>query len=168
MVTKLQILIYKIDMYINFVSDENKNFYVSFWLLLTILLVSLMIVIGGLTRLTDSGLSIVEWRPIMGTIPPITSQAWTEVFNKYKLTPEYQIVNFSMSIEEFKFIFWWEWFHRFLARFIGLIFLIPFIYYSLKKKLTRMQKKAYLCPRLYNAVFILMKMAILISICLSE
>ena len=73
----------------------------------------------------------------MGILPPLTNQAWIDIFENYKLTPEYQIVNFSISLKEFKFIFWWEWFHRFLARFIGFIFIIPFIYYFIKKKLTK-------------------------------
>ena len=107
------------------------------WISLLTLMVLLIIIIGGLTRLTDSGLSMVDWRPLMGIIPPLTNQAWIEVFNNYKLTPEYQIVNSSMLIEEFKFIFWWEWSHRFLARFLGLAFIFPFIYYLLKKKLSK-------------------------------
>ena len=82
-----------------------------------------MIVIGGLTRLTDSGLSMVDWRPIMGTFPPLNTNQWIEVFNQYKQTPEFQIVNKTMKLEDFKYIFWWEWFHRFFARLIGLFFI---------------------------------------------
>ena len=114
----------------------NTKIAILVWVISLTIMALLIIIIGGLTRLTDSGLSMVNWRPLMGVIPPLSLQAWIDVFNDYKLTPEYQIVNSSMSMEEFKFIFWWEWFHRFLARFIGLIFIFPFIYYSFKKKLT--------------------------------
>ena len=107
------------------------------WISLLTLMVLLIIIIGGLTRLTDSGLSMVDWRPLMGIIPPLTNQAWIEVFNNYKLTPEYQIVNSSMLIEEFKFIFWWEWSHRFLARLIGIVFIVPFIFFLIKKTLPK-------------------------------
>ena len=124
-------------MYINFVNEQNKNIYISFWLLLITLLVGLMIVVGGLTRLTDSGLSIVDWKPMMGTIPPLTHLSWVEVFNKYKLSPEFKIVNSSMTLNEFKYIFWWEWFHRFFARFIGIVFILPFLYFWLKNNISK-------------------------------
>ena len=116
--------------------EENKNIYISYWLLLITFLVALAIIIGGLTRLTSSGLSMVDWRPIMGTIPPLTDLAWIEVFNRYKTTPEFQIVNKSMTLYEFKYIFLWEWFHRFFARFIGLVFILPLIYFLIKKSLS--------------------------------
>ena len=78
-------------------------------------MVFLIIIIGGLTRLTDSGLSMVDWRPLLGTIPPLNKSQWIEVFNAYKQTPEFIYVNKNMSLEEFKYIFWWEWFHRFFC-----------------------------------------------------
>ena len=115
--------------------SKNFNFNVLIWLIILTLLVFAIIIIGGLTRLTDSGLSMVNWRPIMGTIPPLTAQNWTEVFNLYKQTPEYIIINKNMSLNEFKYIFWWEWAHRFIARIIGVIFFIPFIFFILKGKL---------------------------------
>ncbi len=115
--------------------SKNFNFNVLIWLIILTLLVFAIIIIGGLTRLTDSGLSMVNWRPIMGTIPPLTAQNWTEVFNLYKQTPEYIIINKNMSLNEFKYIFWWEWAHRFIARIIGVIFFIPFIFFILKGNL---------------------------------
>ncbi|MBS56663.1 MAG: hypothetical protein CMP16_02180 [Rickettsiales bacterium] len=115
--------------------SKNFNFNVLIWLIILTLLVFTIIIIGGLTRLTDSGLSMVNWRPIMGTIPPLTAQNWTEVFNLYKQTPEYIIINKNMSLDEFKYIFWWEWAHRFIARIIGVIFFIPFIFFILKGNL---------------------------------
>tara|TARA_B110000438_G_scaffold303677_2_gene366440 strand:- start:1436 stop:2413 length:978 start_codon:yes stop_codon:yes gene_type:complete len=100
-------------------------------------MVFLMVLIGGLTRLTDSGLSMVHWRPIMGVIPPLNDSDWLQIFNEYKKSPEYQIVNQFMNIQEFKYIYWWEWFHRFFARFIGLVFIIPLLYFLIKKKIKK-------------------------------
>ena len=91
------------------------------WLWLLTALVFAMVVIGGATRLTGSGLSITEWSPIMGAIPPLTDQAWQEAFAKYQAIPQYKILNFSMALDEFKIIFWWEWSHRQLGRTIGLV-----------------------------------------------
>ena len=107
------------------------------WISSLTLMVLLIIIIGGLTRLTDSGLSIVDWRPLMGLLPPFSTSSWTEVFNNYKLTPEFKIVNSNITLEEFKVIFWWEWFHRFFARLIGVIFIIPFIYFFWNKKISK-------------------------------
>ena len=83
-----------------------------------------MIIIGGLTRLTDSGLSITQWQVFSGIIPPLTSESWNNYFNLYKKIPEYKLQNYSMTLDEFKIIFWWEWFHRFLGRLIGLFYII--------------------------------------------
>ena len=105
------------------------------WLLTITSMVLGIIIIGGLTRLTDSGLSMTDWRPLLGIIPPLNSNSWQTVFEMYKLTPEFKIVNKNMSLEEFKFIFWWEWFHRVFARMIGIVFLIPLIYFIIKKQL---------------------------------
>ena len=120
-----------------FTKNHITDLSIIIWIGLLLIMVFLIIVIGGLTRLTDSGLSMVDWRPIMGIFPPITHQSWIEVFNKYKLTPEFKIVNYSISLDEFKYIFWWEWFHRFFARLIGLFFIVPFIYFCIKKKLSK-------------------------------
>ncbi len=122
----------------NFVKTQSKNsIWVSIWLLVLTIMSFLIIVIGGLTRLTESGLSMVDWRPIMGIIPPISDFSWNETFENYKLTPEFKIVNKSMTIDEFKYIFWWEWFHRVFARCIGIVFLIPFIYFLFKKQISK-------------------------------
>ena len=99
------------------------------WLLTITLMVLTIIVIGGLTRLTDSGLSMTDWRPLLGIIPPLNNNSWQTVFEMYKLTPEFKIVNKNMNLEEFKYIFWWEWFHRVFARMIGIVFLLPLIYF---------------------------------------
>ncbi len=110
---------------------------VAIWLLVCCALVFAMVVVGGVTRLTDSGLSIVEWKPILGTIPPFSESDWEEIFEKYHKTPQYKKVNQGMSPDEFKNIFWWEYFHRLLGRVIGLVFLIPFLYFSLRKRIDR-------------------------------
>ena len=119
-------------MYINFMSIQNLNKYISYWLLLITLLVSLMIVVGGLTRLTDSGLSITKWQLFSGFLPPLSNTDWENYFNLYKEIPEFKIQNYSMTMSEFKIIFWWEWGHRFLGRIIGIFFLIPLIYFTIK------------------------------------
>jgi cytochrome c oxidase assembly protein subunit 15 len=100
-----------------------------------------MIMLGGATRLTHSGLSIVEWKPITGIIPPLTESAWLEEFAKYQQSPEYQLVNFGMSLSEFKFIFFMEYAHRLLGRFMGLWFAIPLIYFWMRQKLPTFLKK---------------------------
>ena len=94
--------------------SSKKSIVLSIWLVILTIMTFLIVIIGGLTRLTESGLSMVDWRPIMGAIPPITTADWVKVFNDYKLTPEFQIVNKSMSLSEFKVIFWWECFIAFL------------------------------------------------------
>ena len=94
-----------------------------------------IIIIGGLTRLTDSGLSITEWELIKGILPPLSSKSWETYFEQYKLIPQYKLLNFNMTLDEFKIIFFWEYFHRILARFIGIFFLIPLIYFYFSKKI---------------------------------
>ena len=118
-------------------SYSKSHLGISLWLLTLTLMSFIIIIIGGLTRLTNSGLSIVDWRPILGTIPPLTNLAWIEVFNSYKSTPEFQIVNKSMTLSEFKYIFWWEWFHRFFARCIGIVFIFPLLYFWFKNKISK-------------------------------
>ncbi len=104
----------------------------SVWLILMFSLIALMIVVGGLTRLTDSGLSITRWELFYGTIPPFTETKWLEYFAAYKLIPEFKVQNYDMTMSEFKIIFWWEWGHRFLGRIIGITFFLPLIYFTLK------------------------------------
>ena len=110
---------------------------VAAWLLCCCALVLAMIVLGGVTRLTHSGLSITEWQPIVGTLPPMSEAAWTETFARYQATPEYRQVNAGMSLSEFKTIFWWEYFHRLLGRAIGIVFLLPLVFFALRGWLDR-------------------------------
>lgn len=110
---------------------------VAIWLLVCCALVFSMVIVGGVTRLTDSGLSMVEWRPIVGTIPPISDKDWEEVFKKYHETPQYKKINQGMTTDEFKGIFWWEYFHRLLGRIIGFVFLIPFLFFLVRKQIDR-------------------------------
>src|SRR4051812_48317770 len=99
------------------------------WLLAVAALVFLMVGVGGATRLTGSGLSITEWQPIVGTVPPLSQADWLEAFAKYQQIPQYHHVNRGMSLDAFKVIFWWEWTHRFLGRLIGAVFLVPFLFF---------------------------------------
>lgn len=105
------------------------------WMILLFLLVWTMILVGGLTRLTDSGLSITEWQPLTGALPPMNEAAWLVEFEKYKQIPEYQLQNAGMSLSEFQFIYWWEWGHRQLGRFIGLVWALGFAVFYITKKI---------------------------------
>lgn len=104
------------------------------WLMIIGLLVVAMIVVGGATRLTGSGLSITEWRPVTGAIPPMTEQGWQEEFDRYRQIPQYQLLNRGMSMGEFQFIYWWEWGHRQLGRFLGLAFALPFFFFLFTRR----------------------------------
>ncbi len=103
---------------------------VGFWLLAIALVILGMVTIGGLTRLTGSGLSITEWKPIMGAIPPLNQAEWQDAFTKYQRIPQYMVENRGMSLEAFKGIFWWEWIHRFLGRLLGVLFFVPFVWFA--------------------------------------
>lgn len=105
---------------------------VGVWLLAIAVIILAMVTIGGLTRLTGSGLSITEWDPIMGAIPPLTDAQWADAFAKYQKIPQYILENRGMSLEAFKGIFWWEWTHRFLGRFLGVAFFVPFLLFAWK------------------------------------
>jgi cytochrome c oxidase assembly protein subunit 15 len=113
--------------------DSNRS--IAIWLLACCALVFAMVVVGGVTRLTHSGLSITEWQPIVGTIPPLSDADWASAFAKYQATPEYRDVNHGMTVAEFKGIFWWEYFHRLLGRLIGVAFLVPFALYLVRGRL---------------------------------
>ena len=115
--------------------NQNINLKLSIWLFALCLMIVAMIFIGGVTRLTGSGLSMVEWRPFLGFLPPLTETEWTRVFELYKLSPEFKQINSWMEISDFKFIFFWEYFHRVWGRLIGLFILIPFLYFIVTKKL---------------------------------
>lgn len=106
---------------------ERPSTPVKVWLFAVAALVIAMVSVGGATRLTGSGLSITEWKPIMGALPPLSAADWHEAFEKYKQIPQYHQINKGMSLEAFKAIFWWEWGHRFLARLVGVAFLVPFL-----------------------------------------
>jgi cytochrome c oxidase assembly protein subunit 15 len=107
------------------------------WLFVVAALVFVMVSIGGATRLTGSGLSITEWQPIMGAVPPLSEADWQQAFAKYRAIPQYQHVNRGMSLESFKFIYWWEWTHRFLGRLIGAAFLLPFLFFLAARQIPR-------------------------------
>ena len=113
---------------------NNKNIInlLSLWLIFMFFLVASIIVVGGLTRLTDSGLSITKWELFTGVFPPFNQEQWLNYFALYKEIPEFKLQNFNMSLDEFKVIFWWEWGHRLLGRFIGLFFLVPLIFFIFK------------------------------------
>ncbi|HZW16944.1 MAG TPA: COX15/CtaA family protein [Brevundimonas sp.] len=111
------------------VGDQSRA--VAIWLFITAALVFAMVVVGGVTRLTGSGLSITEWKPIMGALPPMNAADWAEAFAKYRAIPQYEQVNAGMTLGEFKGIFWWEWAHRLLGRVIGLVFALPLIVFLL-------------------------------------
>lgn len=114
------------------VAEQHKR-PILIWLYTGAFLVFSMVIIGGLTRLTNSGLSMVEWKLIMGSVPPLSESDWQETFAKYQDFPEYQQINSEFSLEEFKSIFWWEYIHRMLGRFIGIVFMVPFIIFLIRK-----------------------------------
>lgn len=111
----------------------GKNKAVAYWLLIGVAMIIIQILLGGITRLTGSGLSITEWKPIMGAWPPVNEATWQEAFDKYQQIAQYKYVNNHFTLEDFKFIFFWEWFHRLWARLLGVVFAIPFIYFLIKK-----------------------------------
>lgn len=110
---------------------------VIIWLLSGCVLLFIMVMVGGITRLTNSGLSMTDWHLVTDTFPPTSDQAWNEAFEEYKKFPEYQKINIhnDFTLDDYKFIYFWEWFHRFIGRIIGLVFIIPFVYFLIKKKL---------------------------------
>jgi len=118
-------------------ADPRAARAVAAWLLACAALVFTMVVVGGVTRLTHSGLSIVEWQPIVGTLPPLNDVQWQETFAKYQQTPEYKLVNQGMTLDAFKGIFWWEYVHRLLGRLIGLVFLLPLLWFAFTRRIDR-------------------------------
>ena len=121
-----------------YTTNKNINNQLSIWLIIMFFIISVMIIVGGLTRLTDSGLSITKWQLFSGLIPHLNQEDWIMYFNLYKQIPEFKLQNFNMTISEFKIIFWWEWAHRFLGRLIGICFLLPLIYFSFKIKFSKL------------------------------
>jgi cytochrome c oxidase assembly protein subunit 15 len=128
-------------------ANSHINYQLKIWLLILLSLIILIILVGGLTRLTDSGLSITTWELFAGFLPPLTNDKWVDYFNLYKTIPEYQEQNFNMTLDEFKLIFWWEWVHRQLGRLIGLITLLPLLYFAIKNGLWVVKR--------YGIIFIL-------------
>ena len=112
--------------------NNSLNHQLKIWLIILLLLITLIILVGGLTRLTDSGLSITTWELFVGFLPPLTDEKWITYFNLYKTIPEYSEQNSDMTLNQFKVIFWWEWFHRQLGRLVGLSVLLPLIYFTIK------------------------------------
>ena len=115
----------------------KKDTSVIIWLLSGCLLLFIMVVVGGITRLTNSGLSMTDWHLVTDTLPPLTQEKWVAAFEEYKKFPEYQKINIhnDFQLDDYKFIYFWEWFHRFIGRIIGLVFIIPFVYFLIKKRL---------------------------------
>ena len=126
-----------------FVNSENYKKYLRLWLIILFLLIVSMVAVGGLTRLTDSGLSITAWELFTGILPPLNISEWENYFLEYKKIPEYQNINFDMTLNEFKIIFYWEYAHRLLARIVGLFSLLPLIFFTLKYKDNKFYSNKY-------------------------
>jgi heme a synthase len=118
-------------------SQKTNSNAVASWLWSIAFLIFCMVIVGGATRLTDSGLSITEWKPLLGAIPPLNEANWLEAFEKYKLIPEYQVQNRGMTLADFKFIYWWEWAHRFLGRVIGFAFIVPLLFFIVTNRIAK-------------------------------
>ena len=116
---------------------KKMNKSVIYWLLSGCILVFVMVVVGGITRLTGSGLSMTDWHLVTDTFPPMSDAAWQTAFDEYKKFPEYQRINSHFTIDDYKFIYFWEWFHRFIARILGFVFIIPFVYFLIKNRLDK-------------------------------
>ena len=117
-------------------SDADRRA-IAIWLGCVAALVFIMVVVGGLTRLTESGLSITEWKPVTGALPPMSEEHWQAEFDLYRQIPQYQLINKGMSLAAFKTIYWWEWSHRFLGRLIGLAFFVPFVWFLVTRRVER-------------------------------
>lgn len=115
----------------------NQNKSVIYWLLSGCFLVFVMVVVGGITRLTGSGLSMTDWHLVTDTFPPMSETAWQHAFEQYKKFPEYQKINSHFTLSDYKFIYFWEWFHRLIGRLLGFVFIIPFVYFLIKKKIDK-------------------------------
>lgn len=117
--------------------DVRARKQVAAWLLASAAMVAAMVVVGGVTRLTHSGLSMVEWKPLIGALPPLSEGDWQSLFDQYQKTPEYRTVNIGMSLDGFRHIFWWEYFHRLLGRSIGVVFAVPLVWFAAKRMIPR-------------------------------
>jgi cytochrome c oxidase assembly protein subunit 15 len=121
----------------NEIEIQKNNRQIATWLLIGVGMLIIQVLLGGITRLTESGLSITEWKPITGALPPLNEATWQEEFEKYRHTDQFKYVHQYFSLKEFKFIFFWEWFHRFWARMMGVVFAIGFVYFLVKKKMNK-------------------------------
>lgn len=115
----------------------ERSYTAAFWLFTVAAFVALMVIVGGATRLTGSGLAITEWRPVTGVIPPLSQAAWAAEFSRYQHIPQYKLVNLGMSLGQFKTLYWWEWTHRLLGRLVGLVFVVPFVVLASTRRLPR-------------------------------
>ena len=113
--------------------QQQNNKAVATWLLVGAIMIVIQVLLGGLTRLTDSGLSITEWQPLLGSVPPLNNTQWQEAFDKYKELAQFKSIHSYFTLSDFKFIYLWEWFHRIWARLMGVVFVIPFVYFIYKK-----------------------------------
>ena len=136
----------------NKLSDRSSSRLVAYWVLLGVMMLLIQVILGGITRLTGSGLSITEWNVVTGALPPLNEQEWVTEFDKYKQTQQFHLLNADFSLPDFKFIFFWEWFHRLWARLVGVVFIIGFIYLVWKKKLKREMVKPLLILFLLGAL----------------
>ena len=118
-------------------SATKRSNAVAIWLMIGVFMIIVQVLLGGITRLTGSGLSITEWKPILGAVPPMNEADWLEAFEKYKQIGQFKQLNFEFTLSDFKFIYFWEWFHREWARFIGLVFFIPFVWFIVTKKIKK-------------------------------
>ena len=133
-------------------TSSTSNRPVANWILIGVFMLLIQVILGGITRLTGSGLSITEWNVITGTLPPFSETKWIEEFGKYKQTPQYQLLNTDFTLGDFKFIFFWEWLHRFWARLIGVVFIVGFVYLVSKKRLKKSMEKPLLILFLLGAL----------------
>ena len=117
----------------------KKDKSVIYWLLSGCVLLFIMVTVGGITRLTNSGLSMTDWHLVTDTFPPLSEEKWQAAFDEYKKFPEYQKINIhnDFQLSDYKFIYFWEWFHRFIGRIIGLVFIVPFVYFLIKKRIDK-------------------------------
>ena len=132
--------------------SSRGNRAVAIWIYIGIVMLIIQVLLGGITRLTGSGLSITEWNVVTGTLPPLSAQKWLAEFDKYKATPQYQLLNTDFTLSDFKFIFFWEWLHRFWARLIGVVFVIGFVYLVSKRYLKKGMEKPLLILFLLGAL----------------
>src|SRR6187401_3600403 len=118
----------------SFQTESSRTRAVAIWLMIGVGMLIIQIMLGGVTRLTGSGLSITEWNVVTGIIPPLNEKQWLTEFEKYRQTPQYFLLNTDFSLKDFQFIFFWEWLHRFWARLIGVVFIIPFLVFIINKR----------------------------------